>query len=153
MSLISNGMGLMFGGGGNPGLGIRITVNLALRFPQVKEEIKDAVDGIIMGVAEDIIMAGKRNVHRVTGTLARSIKADRPGDVRDRTEEATNRDLAHPIPRPSRGGSNQFGRRASLAVGGTTFYAIYEELLHPYIWPAVDEARAKVDTRIRAQRI
>ncbi len=133
--------------------GFRSHVHIEWRGPQVAEELKGAVDNIIKDIAEDIISNAKTNVHKITGTLGRSIKADRPGNVQDRTGAATTRDLGHPVPNPHRGGTNQFGRKAVLVIGGTTFYAIYEELRHPYMWPAVAQSKARVNGHIRAHKI
>ncbi len=112
------------------------------------EEATDAINAIVMELAGLVITEAKRNAHVITGTNRRSIKADRPGDVRDRTDTAKTRDLANPIPKPMwKNGV------ATLMVGGTTFYSIYEELLHPYMRPAWEVMITQKDAVIKAHSI
>lgn len=143
--LQTRGMGLM---GGQTQMNITLTTTLDWHGDKIAELINKSSEEFLMAIAKDIMIAGKSFVHVITGTLSRSIKVDRPGEVQDRTEAAKTRDLGHPIPRPLR-----FGDKIALAVGGTTFYAIYEELLHPYMEPALAFARQGVDGNIEANKI
>lgn len=102
------------------------------------QKVREHAAEDLMAITEDVMIIAKSIVHVLTGTLRNSIKVDRPGDVRERTVEAETRDLGYPIPQPQRDSEH----RMSLAVGGTTFYAVYEELRHPYMEPAVLVAKA-----------
>ncbi len=121
--------------------GITLTADFFVNWhgEQFKKKVNKANEAAVMKAAEETMIAAKEIVHVVDGVLRRSIKVDRPDEVRDRTSEAQNRDLGHPIPRPAKA-STFSGGTVSLAVGGTTFYAIYEELLHPYMEPAVNKS-------------
>ena len=116
-------------------------------------QFKDAVDTsareIIKEFAKDMVIIAKSIVHVITGTLRRSIKADRPSNWRDRTEAAMTRDLGTNIPEPERVGKNNW----ALAVGPTTFYGIYEELLHPFIEPAFRAASRSLNKHISKHRL
>lgn len=120
------------------GITLSMSFHLNWNGEEFKKRTNKANERTVMKAAEETMIAAKAIVHRETGTLRRSIKVDRPDEVRDRTEAARHRDLGHPIPRPAK--STVPGGVVSLAVGGTTFYAIYEELLHPYMEPAVRQA-------------
>ncbi len=91
----------------------------------------------LMDLTKDVMVIAKSTVHVISGTLRRSIKVDRPSDVRERTVEATVRDLGSNIPQPEQLSKHKI----ALSVGGTTFYAVYEESLHPYMAPAASIAR------------
>ena len=140
-------------GGLKNSMSVTINVNTTWRGPQVKQEVLDASERFLMKITKDIIIIAKSLVHVQSGTLRRSIKADRPSEVRDRTNEARHRDLASGFqPRPER--IEKSGHiELRLAVSGTTFYAIYEELLHPYLIPAVEWARSDVSTHIQSEKI
>lgn len=92
----------------------------------------------IQRAAQDTASAAKSIVHVVEGTLLNSILVYRPSEARDRTEEARTHDLGGAKPEPEGSDDN-----ARLAVGGTTFYAFYEELLHPYMEPAMRSISAQ----------
>jgi len=115
---------------------------------RVKDRVRRATEDIVMDFAQDVMIIAKSIVHIISGVLMRSIKVDRPSEVRDRTQAAESRDLGHPVPRPERRGNV-----VALAVGGTTFYAIYEELLHPYVEPAFQAASGNVDDTIKRHKI
>lgn len=131
-----------------PGIGRTATggVSISMSFQanwngeQFKRKVTAANEAAVMAAAEETMIAAKAIVHRVSGVLRRSIKVDRPDEVRDRTQAAQHRDVGHPIPRPKP--ASKPGGVVTLAVGGTTFYALYEELLHPYMEPAVQQAVA-----------
>ncbi|KKN48914.1 hypothetical protein LCGC14_0648120 [marine sediment metagenome] len=116
---------------------------------QLQEAVDNSAEAILMTFAQDTMIIAKSIVHIITGDLARSIKVDRPSEVRDRTEQAKSRDLGHPIPRPEKVGKG----RIALAVSGTTFYAVYEELLHPYIEPAFNAAIGLKSRTIGANKL
>ncbi len=105
---------------------------------QFKKKVNKANEAAVMKAAEETMIAAKEIVHVQSGALRRSIKVDRPDEVRDRTQAAQHRDVGHPIPRPAK--ATRPGGVVSLAVGGTTFYALFEELLHPYMEPAVNRS-------------
>ncbi len=86
----------------------------------------------VQKAAQQTVSAAKSMVDIVTGALQNSIMVFRPSEARDRTEEAKSRDLGNENPEPE--GSDD---KVRLAAGGTTFYAFYEELLHPYMEPAM----------------
>lgn len=116
-------------------------------FDEAKKAVDlDAKEFTKLG-AEFVVKAAKRNVHVVTGTLRNSIKADRPSQVRDRTDAARSRDLGQPLPEPEKVRGDWV-----LVVGGTTFYALVEELLHPYTQPATQEAIARGAGLFRGRR-
>lgn len=121
------------------GIALRMDFHLNWNGEEFKRKVNRANEAAVMKAAEETMIAAKEIVHVESGTLRRSIKVDRVDEVRDRTEAARSRDLGHPIPRPGRS-STFSGGTVSLAVGGTTFYAIYEELLHPYMEPAVNRS-------------
>lgn len=118
------------------GVTMTMTFHMNWNGEQFKKKVNKANEAAVMKAAEETMIAAKEIVHVVEGTLRRSIKVDRPDEVRDRTEAAKTRDLGHPIPRPAKSATFT-GGTLSLAVGGTTFYALYEELLHPYMEPAI----------------
>jgi hypothetical protein len=91
----------------------------------------------VQKAAHETAMAAKAIVDVITGTLLNSISVYRPSQVRDRTDEARSRDLGDENPEPE--GS---GDKVMLAVGGTAFYAFFEELLHPYMEPAMRSVSA-----------
>jgi hypothetical protein len=114
---------------------------------RVKDRVRRANEDILMDFAQEVMIIAKSIVHVLSGTLMRSIKADRPSEVRDRTQAAESRDLGHPLPRPEKRGN-----QIALAVGGTTFYAIYEELLHPYMEPALQAATGEMASIIQKNK-
>ncbi len=91
----------------------------------------------IQRAARDTASAAKSIVHILEGTLQNSIMVFRPSESRDRTEEAKSHDLGTANPDPE--GDDD---KLRLAVGGTTFYAFFEELLHPYMEPAMRRVSA-----------
>ncbi len=125
-----------------------IFVDVNWQGTRVKDRVRRAQEDILMDFAQEVMIIAKSIVHVISGTLMRSIKVDRPSEVRDRTEAARSRDLGHPLPRPERQGS-----QIALAVGGTTFYAIYEELLHPYMEPAFEAAKSDMSRIIQENKI
>lgn len=125
-----------------------MTIDINWQGTRVRDRVRRATEDILMDFTKDVMIIAKSNVHVISGTLRRSIKVDRPSEVRDRTQEAESRDLGHPIPRPERQGSI-----VALAVGGTVFYAIYEELLHPYMEPALGAAQSDFSRIVQENRI
>ncbi len=99
---------------------------------RLRGQIRESGKLAVKKAAHDTASAAKDIVHVVEGTLQNSITVFRPSEARDRTEEARGHDLGNEDPEPEGSGDS-----VSLAVGGTTFYAFFEELLHPYMEPAL----------------
>lgn len=125
------GLGAM-SGIGQSGVRVKVTSHFVDNSEEWLKAVRKQQEVIIMDFVKDVIIIAKSIVHVDTGTLRRSIKADRPGDWQDRTEAARSRDLGHPIPKPA-----WEGKIATLYVGATTFYAIYVEFKYPYLEPAM----------------
>ena len=117
--------------------------------PELRKEVERSAEGMLMDFTSETMRIAKSTVHIISGDLERSIKVDRPSDVRDNTEAAKGGDLGGVIPTPEKIGSN----RIALAVSGTTFYAVYEELLHPYIAPAFASAMGSSRRIIETNRL
>lgn len=106
----------------------------------VIERVKRAVERSEVAVAEVAVTEAKVVVHRITGTLSRSIHAAQPGT----TDGASDEEAAF-------GGSDLTaavvpvweGDQALLEVGSWISYAINEEDLHPYLYPSIEKAAAE----------
>ncbi len=97
------------------------------------ERVTDEVaKEVVKEMARVAISHMKATVAVDTGTLRRSIKADRPSEHRIRTNEARGADLGSPVPEPE-----MKDDIATLVVGGTTEYALIQEARVPYIAPAL----------------
>jgi hypothetical protein len=125
-----------------------ITVAWEWRGEEATRAYQKAAANIVKQWAAEVIKIAKSEVHIITGTLRRSIKADQPGASVDMTDAAKTHDLGQPIPNPLK-----MGDSFKLVVGGTTFYAIYEELYHPYMHPALRSSQSAIPGLIKANRV
>ncbi len=118
-----------------------INADFILSTNNIPEYLK-VTDEVNVAVVKEMARVGiahmKATVTVRTGTLKRSIKADKPSQHRDRTLEAKTRDLGHPVPDPE-----VVGDVASLVVGGTTNYALIQETRKPYIQPGFGRIAAE----------
>lgn len=125
--------GTRFVGAG--GIGIRMNLDIDWRRTEVEQQAMSAAAESLKAGAKATQDQAKDVVHVITGTLQNSIHVTNNPNEGDRTEEAAMHDLAGTVPDPVMSKS-----RLSLWVIANTFYAIYEEMRHPYLYPSMSAA-------------
>ncbi len=127
----------------------RSFVTLNWRGPTIEVEVNEALDKVIRVMAKAIIEIAQGIVHVDTGALRASIRAMVPGqEVFFRDKQAALQQPASPIPEPAR-----VGGLLQLLVGGTMWYALEEELRHPYMQPAVAAVQSEFDRAVEANKV
>lgn len=110
--------------------------------PQAIDQAKIAGDTILLETARTVAGSAKMHVHRITGTLSRSIHVDLPGadHTGEQAQAAAGRDFT-----PVSGQLETLARIGSLGrveIGSWVNYAVYEERRHPYLYPAMERGRS-----------
>lgn len=121
------------------------TVILDWQGAQVLTKAKRAIERAEVATLEEASAEATRVVHRITGTLARSIHAapiDYVGPA-DESVARSGRKIMNAADIPTWQGWQAMGE-----VGSWISYAIYEERRHPYLAPSFHMATQQFTTKL-----